>query len=40
MTAERTSMQKIKEVLRLTAPVRAPRAIAQSRKIGQNAVAH
>ncbi len=38
MAAERLSMRKIKEVLRLTALGRSPGAIAQSIQIGQNTV--
>ena len=38
MAAERLSMRKIKEVLRLTALGRSPAAIAQSIQIGQNTV--
>ena len=38
MTAERLSMRKIKEVLRLTALGRSPAAVAQSIQIGQNTV--
>jgi transposase len=38
MAAERLSMRKIKEVLRLTALEQSPRAIAQSIRVGENTV--